>query len=201
MSASRKSELVDFSDQVWQRTRARLEGLSDAEYLWEPTPGSWTIRQRSDGRWREDIVVPQPDPEPFTTIAWRLWHLIDMYGENRAPEWLGVERQGPAIGLDDPDGAPPATARNAVRLLERAHERWDAHLVLVSDDRLGELVGDAGGQYANHTKVGYVLHMLDEFIHHGADITLRDPEYGATPLEWAKFHDRGPTAAWLEAQQ
>ena len=297
MSTTGKSDLVDLSNEVWQRTRSRLDGMSDAEYLWEPTPGSWTIRLRSDGHWRADIVAPQPDPEPFTTIAWRLWHLIDMYGENRAPRWLGVAPQGPAIGLDDPDGTPPATAGEAVRLLERAHERWHAHLSLASDDSLGELVGSVGGPYADRTRASYVLHMLDEFIHHGAeiallrdlwrwqqpvnddalvervirgdrsvlsdvaqvddamstrllgvaasyarwdlvrdmigvgvpvategrtplhqaaaageldvvqllvaagaDIALRDPDYGATALEWARFGDRGPTAAWLVSQ-
>ena len=153
-------ELTDLSDEVWQRLRARVEGLSDAEYLWEPAPGCWSIRRRTDGTWVADSPLPRPDPEPLTTIAWRLWHLIDMYGEDRAPRWLDVPPQGPPIGLDDPDGAPPATAAEAVALLERAHDRWDAHLALT---------------YAERTRAAYVLHMLDEFVHHGAEVAvLRD---------------------------
>jgi hypothetical protein len=101
--------------------------------------------------------------------------VIDMYGENRAPEWLAVAPQGEPIGLDDPGGAPPATAKAAVALLERAHERWDAHLALVSEDALAEEIGPVGGPYADRSRAGYVLHMLDEFIHHGAEIAvLRD---------------------------
>ena len=41
---------------------------------------------------------------------------------------LDVPAQGTPIGLDDPGGAPPATAADAVALLERAHDRWDSHL-------------------------------------------------------------------------
>jgi hypothetical protein len=129
-----KREVVDLSDEVWRRTRARVEGLSDQEYLWEPIPGCWTIRQRANGTWMTDWVLPRPQPEPFTT---------------------------------------PATAGDAVALLERAHDRWDAHLALATDERLGERIGPvAGPEYAERTRAAYVLHMLDEFIHHGAEIAL-----------------------------
>ena len=96
-----------------------------------------------------------------------------MYGENRAPEWLDVPAQGPPIGMDDSHGAPPAEAAAARTLLERAHDRWDAHLGLVTEESLAEPVGRvAGPEYAERTRAAYVLHMLDEFIHHGAEIAL-----------------------------
>jgi hypothetical protein len=165
-------ELQRLSDECFTRVRARLDGLSDEEYLWEPAPGCWTIRPRDDGRWVADWPLPSPEVEPFTTIAWRLWHLIDMYGEDRAPRWLDVPPQGPPIGLESGEGAPP-TAAAARALLDRAHARWDAHLALVDDERLGASIGPvAGPQYADSTRAAYVLHMLDEFIHHGAEIAL-----------------------------
>ena len=168
-----KRELVDLSDDVWRRLRARVDGLGDEEYFWEPASGCWSIRQRADGSWMADWPLPRPEIEPFTTIAWRLWHLIDMYGEERAPRWLDVPPQGAPIGFDDPDGTPPATADEAVALLERAHDRWDAHLRLAPNERLGERVGSvAGPQFAERTRAAYVMHMLDEFIHHGAEIAL-----------------------------
>ena len=170
-----KSELVDLSDEVWHRTRARVEGLTDEEYLWEPAPGCWTIRPRADGTWMADGPLPRPELEPFTTLAWRLWHVIDCYGEDRAPRWLDVPPQGAPIGADAPDAQPPSSATEAVDLLERAHDRWDAHLSLTDDERLGEPVGPVGGGYGHRTRAAYVLHMLDEFIHHSAEIAvLRD---------------------------
>jgi hypothetical protein len=167
-----KRELVTVSDEVWQRTRARLDGLTDEEYFWEPAPGCWTVRQRADGSWMADWPLPRPDPEPFTTIAWRLWHLIDMYGENRAPNWLDVPKQGHPIGMDDPKGAPPANAANALALLARAHDRWEAHLAIVTEEGLAAPLGPIAGDYAERSRASYVLHMLDEFIHHGSEISL-----------------------------
>lgn len=297
MTAGWTTDLIEHSNSVWSRLERRFEGMSDDEYLWEPADGCWSIRSRPDGTWSDEFVMPSPDPAPFTTIAWRMWHLIDLYGENRASEWLGVEAQGAPIGLDDPDGAPPPTAQEALQLLDRAHARWNAHLTLVSDESLRNLIGPAGGHFAEHTKGAFVLHMLDEFAHHGAEISLlrdlwrwqhpvrddelvervirgdrsvlsdvehvddatatrilgvaasyarwdlvremvaagvrvghegrtplhqaavageldvvqalvaagadiavRDPDFEATPLEWARFLDQRPTAAWLESQ-
>lgn len=42
----------------------------------------------------------------------------------------------------------------------------------MSEESLGERVGPVGGEYADATRAGYVLHMLDEFIHHGAEVAL-----------------------------
>jgi hypothetical protein len=78
-----KDNLVSLSDYSFQRTRARLQGLTDDEYLWEPVPNCWTIRLQPDGRYRADWAVPLAATGPFTTIAWRLWHLINCYGAER----------------------------------------------------------------------------------------------------------------------
>ena len=48
--------------------RPRLEGLTDEEYFWQPVPDCWTVHP--DGA--IDFTFPQPQPAPFTTIAWRL---------------------------------------------------------------------------------------------------------------------------------
>lgn len=169
-----RDELQALSDTVWQRTRGRLEGLTDAEYHWEPAPGCWSIRSRRDGTASHEWA-PVVHPEPLTTIGWRLWHLIDLYGEDRAPRWLDVPPQGEAVGLNAPDPTPPVTAADALDQLDRAHARWDAHLALVDDDRLAAPVGEVAGDHPDSTRASYVLHMLDEFIHHGAEISvLRD---------------------------
>ncbi|MCO8126015.1 hypothetical protein NHL50_02205 [Acidimicrobiia bacterium EGI L10123] len=57
-------------------------------------------------------------------------------------------------------------------MLELAHARCDAHLHLVSEEQLTQPIGPVGGEYGERTRTSYVLHMLDEFIHHGAEISL-----------------------------
>src|SRR5690348_15768413 len=52
----------------------RLDGLTDDEYLWSPVPDAWTVRPGRPGS--IDFAYPEPVPAPFTTIAWRLGHVI-----------------------------------------------------------------------------------------------------------------------------
>ncbi len=187
--AETQKELQRLSDTVWERTWRRLEGLTDDEYSWEPAPGCWSIRDR-DGKAATEWA-PLVHPDPFTTIAWRLWHLIDMYGEDRAPRWLDVPPQGDAVGLNAPDPTPPSTAADALHQLDRAHTRWDAHLALADDERLAARIGSVGGPWAEGTRAGYVLHMLDEFIHHGAEISLlRDLYRWQRPISTDALEER-----------
>ena len=61
----------------WTRQlRPRFDGLTDAEYFWEPVVGAWTVRwSPDDARVVSDVVIPPPEPPPVTTIAWRLAHV------------------------------------------------------------------------------------------------------------------------------
>jgi hypothetical protein len=42
----------------------------------------------------------------------------------------------------------------------------------VTDADLWERIGDVGGPYADGTRLSWVLHVLDEVVHHGAEIAL-----------------------------
>ena len=86
-----RADIIELSDYVYQRTRGRLAGLTDDEYFWEPVPGCCTVRRTDSGDYRADDADP-PGTPPFTTIAWRLWHLIENYGANRLGQvpWRGV---------------------------------------------------------------------------------------------------------------
>ena len=59
-------------DDAFAMLNGQLDGLTEEEFLWEPVPGSWSLRQMPEGRWTYDYAVPDPKPSPFTTIAWRL---------------------------------------------------------------------------------------------------------------------------------
>ncbi|MGH9226456.1 MAG: hypothetical protein ACRD2W_22300 [Acidimicrobiales bacterium] len=59
-----------------RRAMARLDGLTDDEYFWEPVAGCWTVRRDpASGRMDVDRALPAPEPPPVTTIAWRIVHI------------------------------------------------------------------------------------------------------------------------------
>ena len=173
-----KDDLVSLSDFVWQRTRSRLGGLGD-EYFWEPVPGCWTIRDRSSTGFYADGVRPAPEPAPFTTLAWRIAHLTDCYGDDRNGKFLAVALEPVVL---DPDGARCGTAETAVTLLERTHTRWRRHLTAVPAYAMAERLGPIAGPYADGTLASFVLHMLDEFIHHGAELAMLRDLYVASKV-------------------
>jgi hypothetical protein len=177
-----QADIMALSDYVYQRTRSRLAGLTDEEYFWEPVPGCCTIRRTQSGTYRADdsddrpVAVLRPDTAagdpPFTTIAWRLWHLTGTYGGKRNPQWLGVQRPPGGFERDDP---APATAASAIAVLERAHAFWQDVLQELPAASWWEPLGPAAGRYAQEDRAALVLHQLDEQIHHGAELgVLRD---------------------------
>jgi hypothetical protein len=160
-----KSELMALSEAAWGRLRARLEGLTDDEYFWEPAPGCWSIRAVTDGSYVWDFEWPEPDPPPVTTIAWRLTHLA--VNDDRFRPWLGLgphhSRQRRAV---------PGSAAAAIGAVEAARAEMREDLTEVTDDDLWADVGPIGGSYARSSRVSWVLHALDEVIHHGAEVGL-----------------------------
>src|SRR2546422_4647351 len=98
-------------DEAFEMVRGRLDGLTEAEYFWQPVPGSWTLRQLADGRWDADYAYPDPEPAPFTTIAWRINHIASckvMYHEYA----FGPQK------LTFPDLEIPQTPAAAVAMLD-----------------------------------------------------------------------------------
>ena len=159
-------ELAEQLDWHWQhQLRPRLEGLTDAEYFWEPVPGCWTLHP--DGS--IDFSYPPPQPEPFTTIAWRLAHVI-----------VGVL----AMRNHSHFGGPPADyqswpyardARTALEQLDTAYANWITGVRGLDDAALARPCGPAEGPYADYSMATLVLHISREVIHHGAEIAcIRD---------------------------
>jgi DinB superfamily len=144
---SRVALLLRQMDEVYDRLRWRLEGLTDDEYFWEPAPGCWTVHRDPAGAWVVDYAEPDPDPPPFTTLGWRLVHLADckvMYHE-----WAFGERR-----LSFPDLAAPATAAGALaRLAEgrsccgRPWPRWTTSSWTACAGPTGASAGRPGGSY------------------------------------------------------
>ena len=163
--SSLRDELVGLSDYAWQRLIDRLDSLTDEEYLWEPVPGCWTVRPAPEGPWTWDFVWPEPQPRPVTTIAWRLSHIT--VNDDRFRPWLGL-----VPDPSRPRRSVPSTAEDAVEVVRATKAERHDDLMEVTDALLWEKIGDVGGPYADGSRVSWVLHVLDEVIHHGAEIAL-----------------------------
>jgi DinB family protein/ankyrin repeat protein len=165
-----KKELLELSDYAFGRLMTRLEGLTDEEYFWEPAPNCWSIRRSGDGSFRGDGGFVWDEVPPITTIAWRISHIIDCISAERCATWLGLEPEDEAIA-----GEFPGTAESAIALLKRANDRWHSYVTAADEQALWEKSGPIAGIYADHTRVAFVLHILDELIHHSAEVgVLRD---------------------------
>jgi hypothetical protein len=158
--APQLAEQLDFH---WRlQLRPRLDGLTDDEYFWEPVPDCWTVHP--DGG--VDFAYPAPEPAPFTTIAWRLAHVI-----------VGVL----AMRNHSHFGGPPADyqswtyatgADTALKQLDDAYRSWNDGVLALDDAALAQPCGPAEGPYAAESMMTLVLHINREMIHHGAEIAL-----------------------------
>ena len=172
--AGMKDDLLDLADFGYQRLRTRLDGLTDEEYLWEPAPDCWSVRPAGDGTFRADNAALPPEPAPLTTIAWRLSHVIDLLAADRNATWLGLAPTGTP-------GTTPGRAEVAIALLEQAYTSFRGHLERAE---LAGKIGPVGGPYADSSRAAFVLHQLDELIHHGAEIgTMRDLYRATRPVD------------------
>jgi hypothetical protein len=160
------TQLADQLDFHWQgQLRPRLDGLTDDEYFWEPVSGCWTLYR--DGA--IDFAYPPPEPAPFTTIAWRMAHVI-----------VGVF----AMRNQSHFGGPPADyqswhyatdAATALRQLDDAYANWITGVRGLDAASLARPIGPKEGQYADLPTSELVLHINREAIHHGAEIAcIRD---------------------------
>jgi len=177
-------ELVDQLAMHWEhQLRPRLDGLTDAEYRWEPVPGCWNLRPRAEattamaagvGELVLDFERPEPVPAPVTTIAWRLGHLLVGVLGMRNANHFG----GPAV--DYTSARWPATATEGLTAVDEAYGVWTEGVRSLGDDRLADPIGPAEGPWQDRSYATLVLHISREMIHHGAEIALLRDLYRAT---------------------
>jgi hypothetical protein len=163
---------------AWHRTnqlRDRLDGLTDDEYFWEPAPGCWSVRPRGagaapaqagSGAMTIDFAMPEPDPPPFTTIAWRLGHVIVGVLAARNAAHFG---RAPA---DYQSFEYAATATGALAQLDAEYAMWLAGVASLGETGLARPCGQAEGPHAERPLAALVLHINRELIHHLAEVCL-----------------------------
>jgi hypothetical protein len=165
-----RGELAAQLDFYWELSlRRRLLGLTDDEYLWEPVEGCWTVRPAPDGSVVADWAWPPPDPPPFTTIAWRMWHIAVACLGVRASNHFGD-------GSLSTRNAPwSMTAAGAISLLEASYAAWKAGVDALDEAGLARAVGPAEGPFSEYPMASLILHINREVIHHNGEIgVLRD---------------------------
>ena len=169
--AEQLAESMEFS-------QARMEGLTDAEYLWEPVPAMWSVRRRGEaattdpygpGEWLIDREFTDPfAPGTPTTIAWRLSHVWSCFAGRW--EWtFGSRSISPA---DVVDFSPHAAV--TLQGVWDSVTAWNEGIASLSED---ELDRPGYGQYPwgldpELPVIGIARWVNREFIHHMAEVAL-----------------------------
>jgi hypothetical protein len=149
-----------------------LAGLEDPEFFWEPVAGCWTLHRRDQpgaaahadgsGEWVIDYELPEPQPAPFTTIAWRTVHIAAVnhlywdyaFGAATAPYDLEF----------------PGSAREAIAWLRETQQPILESLVALTDADLAEPRRTNWGELWPTERIARTL--VHEQVHHGAEISL-----------------------------
>ena len=137
--------MADLTARVWQRHCTRMAGLTDDEWAWCPTP------------------------DASIGLRWRLDHVAEALGSTRNRVWLGLpDHTGDETGED----GEAASAGEALHRGEEAHRRWTGWVAEVDDVDLAAPIGAVGGPYGDASRMSFVLHIVDELIHHTAEAAL-----------------------------
>src|SRR4051794_7742340 len=167
----RSVELVSLAP-FYERFRARIEGLSDAEYLWEPVAGCLTVRPGQLGPFRTGGTS---QPAPVTTIAWRMCHIGDLLRHERHARWLGREPE-----QHDADIRHPMTAAGGIDYVDASWASWQRLVTSLNPDEMWEPIGAIGGPHGTSERIGLVIHTMDELIHHAAEVGAMRDLYAAS---------------------
>ena len=164
---------------MWERLEARLAGLTDEEYFWEPVPRCRSLRPRGQtasampigkGDWLLDHEEPELQPPPFTTIAWRMCHMAES-------PLVHYDYTFGRRTLRDDDITWPSTASDAISFLADVHHRWRGALGNLSSRDL-DTVGLSqypGGLDPQVRFVDLLAWTNTDFTHHAAEVAcLRD---------------------------
>lgn len=118
---------------VWRLAQHHIPKLTDEACLFEPAPGSWSVRRRADGTWHPDWADRQPDPPPPVTIGWLTWQIL---------WWWSSLTEAVADGRipSREEVLWPGTARDTIEELQSLSARWTDILAGLEPSDLDRLV-------------------------------------------------------------
>jgi hypothetical protein len=168
-------------------TEIGVHPMTDEEFFWEPVPGCWSVRRRTNGpgpgasllagtgEWGRDAApYPHPWPPPVTTIAWRLSHLSEML-------FLRAEHTAGGHTLTRDDYPISGDAAGAVAAFDAGATAWRKALLSVDDAAL-DTVGYCTNPHGSDPEEPFldiVWWVNQEVLHHGAEIALLRDLYRA----------------------
>lgn len=162
-----KQSLIEQMTFAWDfQFLPRMEGLTTEEYLWEPVANIWTVHAGENGLPNVvDLVYPDPDPAPFTTLAWRMFHITGFLNKR----WSSHFGDG---SFDIKAQPVRLTADEGLTDLTASYDRWRESLRAATTERFNQPCGPAEGMFAESPFWDLVLHINREFIHHAAECNL-----------------------------
>ena len=183
--------------------------LTDDEFFWEPVPGSWSVRRRSEsrtptpfgtGEWVADFdgsllgrAAEGEATEPLTTIAWLMWHMGSMPSRTVELDFLAGTRSAES-GWPSPyltDHPVFTSADEAVQAMRTGWRALDHALQVSTDEHVERQTRFWGfpdpGPRASAYQV--VALLLNEISHHGAQVCMLRDLYRVRG-KLAQFSDR-----------
>ena len=157
-----------------------VDPVTNDEYLWAPVRGAWSVRRHADGpgaratrlvgagEWgRDGYDDSEPQPPPFTTIAWRLSHLSEMLA-------LRADYAAGSRSMTKETYPAHGDALGAIGAFVAATEAWRGTL-LHCDEAALDTVGYSRYPYGSDIEEAFidiVWWVNQEVPHHGAEIAL-----------------------------
>lgn len=159
-------------DFIWARqARPRLEGLDDEEYLWEPVPDCWSLRAVGTGEHAGTMIMDsvrddESAPDPVTTIAWRMAHVIVHILKARSYRIFNY------AGSNPDDHVFAETAATALAQLDNAYLRWKTGVAALTYQDLAKPIGPDERYFEGQPTAALILHVNREVLSHIAEIAL-----------------------------
>ena len=143
--------------------QARIADLGDEEMSWAPVEDCLRM-----GEPAPQVSHFDGTPSPVATIGWRLEHIAAGLTEERIVQWLSAPVDVPAV--------PAHETAEQLRAWVASAADWFCGLVTsLGDEHLAQPLGPVAGMWGGGPRAGFVMHMTNEAIHHGAEVAvLRD---------------------------
>lgn len=121
-----------------------------------------------------DFEHPEPNPPPFTTLAWRLSHITAHVFEMRVANHFGSGD----FRIDA--HTYPGSADEVMARLDEQQARWRSGIGALTEQDWTQPVGQAEGPFAERSYLALALHLNRELFHHGAEVALLRDLYRAS---------------------